>query len=288
METTGDEVRETFLVTPKARSLYSGWENDAERVEHGVITTVENHTTRAIYRNSSETFDWIKKHHTHPLGDIKKNEIEHIKLAENWYPQYAFVHLFHFLMERLGRPPLWSEFDTFFYGEECGRRMFGKEREELEEEIYESELRSLLAKHGRREGIENRARYLAAGSVDWRIGNGYYGFMRDMYTAVQLRKRGLDARVHPVADALFRADAWVDRSILSIFVINPKYKTADRRRARKVQAERKIKVEEIYPDGEFNFVALTLEAAEEHGKFHFPTEPELDRAEQQIREQNRI
>ena len=107
--------------------------------------------------------------------------------------------------------------------------------------------------------------------------------MREMYTAVALRERGLNVKVHPLADANFCADGWLDQNILSIFVINPKYKVADHERAERLQKGRKKAVEELFPSGHFNFAELTMDAADEHGKFHFPTQAAVDEVARRLR-----
>ncbi|QFU90938.1 hypothetical protein [Amycolatopsis sp. YIM 10] len=283
METSADEVRDTFLVTPQAQKVYHDWENNPQRIAHGVVSTMRNHTTKAIYDCSVATFEWIKENHTHPLGNLKKKEIEHIELAENWEPDFAFVHLFHLLMEDLDRPPLWSEFDQFAYGTDEGKAMFGDDRLAREAEIFEQELKRISAERPTWKNPENRAQYLAKGSLDWRIGNAYYGFMRDMYTATALREKGLDVRVHPLADANFRADGWIGNRLLSVFVVNPKYKVADQQKADKVQRGRKKDVEQLFPGSQFEFVTLTMDGASEHGKFHFPNPAAIDEVDQLLR-----
>lgn len=283
METNADEVRSTFMVTPQATAVYRKWENNPKRIEHGVVSAMRDHTTRAIYDCSLETFEWIKDNHTHPLRNVHKEDIDHIELARDWEPGFAFVHLFHLLMEELGRPPLWSEFDQFAYETDRGVQMFGSERIELEGRIFSQELERLTSDHPEWKGLENRARILAKGSLDWRIGNAYYGFMREMFTAVALRERGLDVKVHPLADANFRADGWLGQNILSVFVINPRYKVADQRRAEQRQKGRKKDVEDLFPGDQFRFTELTMVAAEEYGKFHFPGQDVIDEVEQRLR-----
>ncbi|MGW4829625.1 hypothetical protein ACWEOG_18730 [Amycolatopsis japonica] len=283
METTADEVRATFIVTSQAKAAYADWENNPKRIAHDVVSTMRDHTTKTIYDCTLDTFEWIKENHTHPLGDIKKKDIAHIDLAGDWEPAFAFVHLFHLLMEDLGRPPLWSEFDTFAYATDTGLKMFGTDRLDLEEKIFEQELERLTAEHPTWKGLEHKARLLAKGSLDWRVGLAYYGFMREMFTAVALRERGLDVRVHPLADANFRADGWIDRKILSVFVVNPKYKVEDQQHAEAFQRGRKVAVEKLFPGSLFEFVELTMEGAHEYGKFHLPAEASLDEVAELLR-----
>lgn len=293
METTCGEVLRTFHVTPQAQQLYHDWENNEERRTRGVIETVRNHITRVPYQLSAEDFDRLKENHErnndHPLRDIRFEDIKDIKKGIDWEPAFAFVHLFHFLTEDLGRLPGWTECSYFFCQDETGRRILGEERETKEQEIYLDELEKLRAKYPAAKGIEHRAKMLAKDSLDWRVGLAYYGFTREMYTVVKLRERGLDLRVHPLADALFRADAWVNRNIISIYVLNPNFK-GDLERSKKKQAGRKRTVESIYGNAtpRFNFVPITLERAghADRGKFYFPTDQALDEAEQTIRTQS--
>ncbi|WP_326945795.1 hypothetical protein OG439_40725 [Amycolatopsis sp. NBC_01307] len=274
METSADEVRSTFLVTQEAKDTYYRWENNPRRAE--VVSTMRDHTTKAIYDCTLDDFKWIKAHHTHPLGTVRKKDIEHIAWARDWNPRFAFVHLFHLLLEHLNRPPLWSEFDRFVCETETGMNMFGTEREELENRIFTAELRRLRARPPAGKDPESEARRLAKASLDWRVGNAYYGFMREMYTAVALRERGVNVKVHPLADANFRTDGWAGQNILSIFVINPKYKVADQQRAERRQQGRKTAVEKLFPNSEFSFVELTMERAEHFGEFHFPSEEAIE------------
>ncbi|WP_328447460.1 hypothetical protein [Amycolatopsis sp. NBC_00438] len=282
METSADEVRETFLVTPEAEVAYYGWENDTRRAE--VVRKMRDHTTRAIYDCRLEHFEWIKKNHTHPLGKINKEKIEHITLARDWYPRFAFVHLFHVLLEKLGRLPLWDEVNKFITNDPEGMRMLGAERTELKDRIFPGELETVIAKYPGCKDPENRANALAEASLNWRIGNAYYGFMREMYTVVALRALEVPVKVHPLADANFRTDGWVDEKILSVFVTNPTYKVAEEEeRAMRHHQGRKKKVDKLFPNSEFSFVELTMERADHFGVFHFPKEAEIKRVSELLK-----
>ncbi|WP_372671306.1 hypothetical protein [Amycolatopsis kentuckyensis] len=281
METSADEVRSTFLVTQEAKDAYYGWEKDKRRAE--VVETMRDHTTRAIYDCRLEHFEWIKKNHTHPLGDIKKEKIEHIVKASDWYPRFAFVHVFHVLLETLGRLPLWNEVKEFVNSDPQGMKMLGAERAELENEIFTEELEKLVEDHPTWKEPEHGALALAEASLNWRIGNAYYGFMREMYTVVALRALEVPVKVHPLADANFRADGWVNQKILSVFVINPKYKLADEERAMERHQGRKTKVDKLFPKSEFSFVELTMERADHFGVFHFPKVDEIKRVSERLK-----
>ncbi|KAA9154565.1 hypothetical protein FPZ12_031530 [Amycolatopsis acidicola] len=282
METTGEEVRETFLITPQAVAVHHRWEHNKDRLAHGVIATMRDHVTRAIYDCSLSTFDWIEQRHVHPLGNIAQEDIEHIVAARDWYPNFAFVHIFHLLMEQLGRPPLWSEYEDFCNTPD-GLAKIGKNYGILKERIFDQEITRLKARFPRGKGLEHRARTLASASLNWRAGNAYYGFMRDMYTAVALRSRGLDVRVHPIADALFRTDAWSGNNILSIYVGNPAFRESSTKNGKEYHKGRKMRVDEILAESSFCFHTLALPAARRHGVFHFPSDADLDKVEQELR-----
>ncbi|WP_328452005.1 hypothetical protein [Amycolatopsis sp. NBC_00438] len=246
------------------------------------MSTMRDHVTKAIYDCTLGTFDDIKARHTHPLGEISKEEIRHIDLASNWEPDFAFVHLFHLMLEAKGQPPLWSEFDQFV---ETDRRleMFRADRAALQDRIFREELEKIKTRFPKAADPENKAQFLAKASLDWRIGNAYYGFMREMYTAVALREKGLNVKVHPLADANFRADGWLGRNILSVFVINPRFKVADQKRAEQRQKGRKKAVEDLFPGNQFGFAELTMEGAERFGEFHFPSQAAIDEVERSLR-----
>ncbi len=59
----------------------------------------------------------------------------------------------------------------------------------------------------------------------WRIGNYYYSFLREIHLLSILRETGLDLLFHPLADALFRVDAWLGDLVLSLYVGNARYRT---------------------------------------------------------------
>ncbi|MCO8127269.1 hypothetical protein NHL50_08615 [Acidimicrobiia bacterium EGI L10123] len=59
-----------------------------------------------------------------------------------------------------------------------------------------------------------------------RVGNAYYSFLRELYVVALLRDRGVDARFHPLADALFRVDLWVDRTNVSLFIGNNLFRSS--------------------------------------------------------------
>ncbi|WP_410608787.1 hypothetical protein [Amycolatopsis sp. lyj-109] len=65
---------------------------------------------------------------------------------------------------------------------------------------------------------------LASDALRWRFGNAYYSFLREVHTLVYLRGNGLDVRFHPLADALFRIDSWMDDAVFSIWVASENFR----------------------------------------------------------------
>jgi hypothetical protein len=108
------------------------------------------------------------------------------------------------------------------------------------------------------------ARDDVAGAVRWRIGLACYSFVREVYTIAVLRCAGLDVRAHPLADALFRVDAWAGRTVLSLYVRNAAFR--DGQRGRKPRAS------QILGGAEppFHYQELSLDNRHEYGCVHLP------------------
>jgi hypothetical protein len=288
LETSADDVQARFLVTPQAVKEYNEWTRDESRRRHGVVDTVLNHVSRSIYNTTSADLAWIKSNNSHPLRRIKKEDVSDIIPARDWEPAFAFSHIFYYLTEEIGRPPLWQEYDGFLESDPAGRRMMGDERIELRRNITEKEVAKVREKAESKgwdlseESIHNKASSNARDALDWRVGNAYYGIMRDVWTVTHLREKGLQIQTHPLADALFRTDAWIGNTIVSLYVKNPFFKDEsgpERHRGRK------RKVEDLFrsADVSFRFESITMEAAKEHGTFHVPTASALQSAEEKIR-----
>lgn len=112
----------------------------------------------------------------------------------------------------------------------------------------------------------------------WRVGNAYYSFLREIYTVVELRSQGVDLRVHPLADALFRVDAWVGSKALSLRVGNEKFRKGGDG-GRKVPTEKLLA--DVYPPLEF--ATLELSPATKFGRVHLPAAHHLESAAERLR-----
>ncbi|MFC0105664.1 hypothetical protein [Kibdelosporangium aridum] len=213
-----------------------------------MIETVRNHVSETLYILTPEDVEETFEENEHPLGDIDRGSVENIKRAKNWWPAYAFTHLLHFLLEATGRLPTWQEFREFYTATNVGWRMLGQEAQ-ARLELLEFE------------GVPHD---IAKNALTWRVGNAYYGLVRDIYTLVHLRAFGVDARAHPLADALFRTDCWIGRHVLSIRVKNPEFASG--------VAGRKKSPEWLLKNAKppFSFSTIELEPATEYGTVHLP------------------
>jgi hypothetical protein len=112
-------------------------------------------------------------------------------------------------------------------------------------------------------------------SIQWRVGNAYLSYLREMYVIAVLREEGFDVRYHLLADVLFRADCWVKDTCVGIYVRNLKFRAGRR--------GRKPRVQEILGDGPFSFVELELAPRHEFGNVHLPERRSIVAAASRIR-----
>jgi hypothetical protein len=251
MHTTADEVVATFAVTPKARELLRRWQTDPARPH--VPRVVLAHTTRVLYTLDPAGIEAVCAASEHPLGDIRKQAAMAVGPVVDWRPDFAFTHVMHLAMERLGNLPSFGEFTAFCSGDPLGRFALGDPARRV---------RELAGRQGFAPGQ-------AAQAVRWRIGLAYYSFAREAYILAVLRGAGLDVRAHPLADALFRADAWTGRTVLSIYVSNPRFRDGPR--------GRKPRSGQILAGAQppFHHEELRLAPRHEYGCVHLPDPTEI-------------
>jgi hypothetical protein len=212
MQTTSAEVIATFAVTPRARELLRRWQADKERRQ--VPHVVMRHVTRALYRLEPSHIEAACAASEHPLGNIRKDAAMAVQPVVDWRPDFAFTHVMHLALEKLGRLPTFQEFTRFCASDPAGRAALGDPARQIRA-------------HACQLGY---APAHAAQAVRWRIGIAYYSFARELYTIAVLRAEGLDVRAHPLADALFRVDAWVDQTILCLYIRNARFRDGGRGR----------------------------------------------------------
>jgi len=216
MQTTSAEVITTFAVTPRARELLRRWQADQARQQ--VPRVVMRHVTRALYRLEPAHIEAACAAGEQPLRDIRTDVAMAVQPVVDWRPDFAFIHVMHLALEKFERLPTFGEFAGFCGSDPVGRTALGDPARRIRE-------------HAARLGY---APAHAAQAVRWRIGLAYYSFARELYTIAVLRGEGLDVRAHPLADALFRVDAWVDQTILCLYIRNARFR--DGRSGRKPRA----------------------------------------------------
>ncbi|WP_369216372.1 hypothetical protein [Streptomyces flavofungini] len=256
METTATDVVDLFCASRGTRERLEEWKRDPRRRQ--VAPAVLAHTTRVLYRLTEGDVRAVCQRTEHALGQVRREVGESVPEIVDWHPDFAFTHVFHICVERLGALPTYQQFREFAFSDEKGAVMLGEPAKLI--------VRSLVAERGVDEG---RAR----SAMRWRVGNAYYGFLREVYTLVQLRCRGVHLQVHPLADALFRVDAWTGRRALSLRVANRKFRQG-------MNAGRKTPAEQLLADVQppLRFETIELAAATTFGQVHVPTAKELDRA----------
>ena len=212
MDTASDEVIATFAVTSRARALLRQWREDPARPQ--VARTVLAHTTRALYRLDPSGVEAACAASEHPLGDIRKQAAMSVRPVVDWRPDFAFTHVMHLALEAFGTVPTFQDLTAFCRDDPVGRAALGEPARRI---------RADASRMGYPPGQVRQA-------VRWRIGAAYYSFAREAYTIAVLRAAGLDVRAHPLADALFRVDAWTGRTVLSLYIRNARFRDGPRGR----------------------------------------------------------
>ncbi|MFE6332687.1 hypothetical protein ACFVOK_05635 [Streptomyces sp. NPDC057798] len=259
IETTAEDVLGLFCTSAATRQRFDEWRTDVRRAS--VVPVVMAHRTRVLYGVGDADVRRVCRDTEHALGDVRRQDGESVPAIVDWHPDFAFTHTFHLCVERMGIVPTYQQFREFALEDVDGGRMLGNPAREL--------IRRLV-----QEGCPEQQ---ARAAMRWRIGNAYYGFLREIYTLVQLRLRGVDLRVHPLADALFRVDAWAGRRALSLRVGNSKFRKG-------VHAGRKTRTEDLLSDvlPPLQFDTIELEAATRFGVVHLPADVHLDHAAAQL------
>lgn len=258
-KTSAGEVIERYAGRSlAARAELGRWRGDPHKAE--VVAVVEAHRTRMLYRLRPEDVLAVARRTEHALGDVQRVVGEGVSQIRDWHPAFAFTHVFHVAMEAHGGVPTYQEFRDYCRSDPAGRCM-------LEDPAWEA------IDGAARDGVP---RQRAIQAMRWRVGNAYYSFLRELHTVVELRALGLDARAHPLADALFRSDAWVGDVNLSLYIGNDRYRAQLR--------GRKPRPEALLGDARppFRYVSIELNTRPRYGQVFLPERNNIEAAARAI------
>lgn len=252
-KTEAVDVVEHFCVSSEARSRFDRWRLDRPEVAAYVL----GHVTRTPYETTRDDLTRVIEETEHALGNIKKRDIKDVTLVGDWHPRFAMMHVLHYALETFGGPFTFQAFRDF-----CGRDPGARE-------MLWDPAQALVADAS---PLVGRSRAKAA--MKWRIGLAYYSFLRELVTIVELRNRGIELEMHPLADALFRVDCWIDRTAVGLYIASSKYRDG--------AAGRKPQPEHVLGSG-FSHVAINIPAQHDFGVVHLPSAEALDTAASQIK-----
>jgi hypothetical protein len=264
VETTSAEVIDTFASTPRALNLLRRWQQDPDRPL--VARAVLAHTTRTLYDLEPRHVEAVCVATEHPLGDIRKEVAMGVQPIVDWRPDFAFTHVMHFAVERLCGLPSFQDFSRFCADDPVGVTALGNPARQIREDAS-------------RQGYPPSQ---VSQAVRWRIGLAYYSFVREVYTIAVLRAAGLDVRAHPLADALFRVDAWTGRTVLSLYISNPRFRDGAR--------GRKPRTVDILAGAtpRFRHEELRLTTRHEFGCVHLPEAEQITAIARRIKAADRV
>lgn len=247
----------------EAQRLLGEWRERPDRAE--VAPVVLSHVTRVVYGLLPCDVIGVCQRTEHALGDVQRRRAEGVAPIRDWNPAFAFVHVFHYLTEKIGRLPTYQELRHLCQEDQGAIAMLGEPSVDKWRDVE-------------REGFD---RAEVKDAIRWRVGNAYYSFLREIYVLSFCRSRGVDLCYHPLADALLRVDFWVGDVILSLYIDNPAY--------RQGTAGRKEPPQSILSDARpaFRYLSAALPARNSFGDVHLPKNSELEELISQLNEPDR-
>ncbi|MEU7894250.1 hypothetical protein AB0B45_15480 [Nonomuraea sp. NPDC049152] len=258
--TTAQDVLDLFNVTNQANRVLTDWRGDRSKAP-AVVPFVEAHQTEFLYQLTPADVERVCRSTNHALGEVKRKVAESVKDIVDWHPDFAFMHVLHYAVEALHELPTWQRFFAFIQEDEQAVNMLWLPSQ--------AEIHRAVAK-----GVPE---FDAKASMRWRVGNAYYSFLREIYVVAHLRAAGLDVRMHPLADALFRVDFWCGRKVCSLLVKNAKF--------HKDGQGRKRQPSEILAGATppFTFHKIQLERASRFGVVHLPSPDHIEVSVRELR-----
>ncbi|MCX4093955.1 hypothetical protein [Nocardia sp. alder85J] len=256
-KTTSAEVIQHFTSAGKLAKSELDWWANRDGYQH-VADRVLAHVTEALYAIRPQNVPHLRTEH--PLGDIKKVDAERVALIRDWFPDFAFTHIFHFMLEEENRLYRWQDFYEWCQQDRTVPLLW------------------IPAKVKNREAQAAGFTYHEAyEAMRWRVGNFYYSFLREAHVINELRERGLPMRFHPLADALFRVDAWCENILLELYIGNNQYKAGSH--------GRKTGTQDYFSDQpHFHVVRFEMPVQRTFGNVHLPSPERIDQCASVIRQ----
>lgn len=184
----------------------------AARAKDGVVSLVKTIDHKTLYSMTVDQVEEACEKTTHALGQTSKRHLEANPLfrdINDFNVPFAYLHGMHKMMEDLGRLPLWQDVMPFY--EDNPKILLGLYREHFKYEEANTETRRFLDD-----------------AIAWRLGLAYYSFLREVDLFVRIREvHDIDLRYHLFADVTLSTDFWIDNCIISLYLNNSRFKTAD-------------------------------------------------------------
>lgn len=251
-ETTAQSVIERFAVSSAARAALELWIRQRPNVSKHVLA----HVTRTPYAIEIADLRRVAESTEHALGNTARRVAESVVPIRDWNPAFAMTHVLHYALETLGAPFTYQDFRAFCRDDSSARQMLW---------------------YPAIEAIEEAARTSGASSaraaMRWRIGNAFYSFLRELVALCELRLRHVDLEIHPLADALFRVDAWSGQTAVGLYIGNRTFR--DGSAGRKPQPDAML-------GPTFDFVTINMPTQHTFGRLHVPAREALDAAASMI------
>jgi hypothetical protein len=254
--TTASDVVERFAVTPRARRELTKWQNRSG--QRHVVDHVNAHVATVAHRLDVEAVQDTCRATEHALGEARRKRSESVTAIRDWRPDFAMTHVYHYALETLGRCYTYQGFREFCDTDPIAHRMLWAPAEAAIQDAVAAGTAPSRAREAMR----------------WRIGNSYYSWLRETYTITYLRAAGLDMRVHPLADAVFRVDGWLGRCVLVLYIKNKDFRDGT--------AGRKSAAADVLGDG-FHYIEKRLDAPTTFGHVQLPSSRDLDALVEQLR-----
>ncbi|KUL31446.1 hypothetical protein [Actinoplanes awajinensis] len=248
---TAEQVELHFTRSAHTRELVSGWERDHRDDE--VVDAVRRHHSKVVNSVTLNEVEQVCRTTDHALGRVRGEDADSVPAIRDWTSPFAVSHVFHFITEAVGTVPTYQLFQKTCQMSEFRHMLWEPAIQAIEDCIQ-----------------AGTPSWLAHDAIRWRIGNFYYSFLREQWTHAYLRSSGIVTRQHPLADALFAVDGWVDDKVISIYIGNRTFRTSAGGR----KHGPRVRLRGAQPP--FGFVDMQLPAATRFGRVHLPDRRRVD------------